>query len=154
MATSLGPGITVASFSDGGPLGWFKGRPTLKALAVVKHTRSASGDEGLDSHETEQVRPPSVLLRVCDYLFGVVIDADKQGHDPRFDGRPTLLEIHEFLFNRTRAVRKHLSTQGFKYGQRNDCIAMEILERCARYHILMQHELCDVSGFDQGLNLE
>lgn len=137
------------------PPGWFDGRPSLKALAVVRHTRSASGTAEEDRHEEDAVRPPSVLLRVCDYLFGAVLDADKHGADPRFGGRPpTLLEIHEFVFNRTRAVRKHLSTQGFKEGQRNDCIAMEILERCARYHVMMLHELADSPDFQAGLNLE
>jgi len=119
-----GPGVVVSSSLAGSqnrepikPLGWRSGRPSLKAIAMVRHTRSASSTPEDAAREAAAVRPPSVLLRVCDYLFGIVVDADKHGFDERFDGgRPNLLEIHEFVFNRSRAVRKHLSTQGFKYG--------------------------------------
>ena len=92
--------------------------------AVTKFRRS---DAGAAEITEAQIRCPAALLLAVDFLFQRVLDADRFGPDPRFGGEPpTLFNIHDFLLDRTRAIRKEWSMQNYVSKERNDALIMEV----------------------------
>ena len=89
------------------------------------------GDVGAEETPLELIRCPAALLLTVDFLFQRVLDADHFGADARFgSGRaataPTLFDIHSFLLDRTRAVRKECTLQNFVGKERNSAVVMEV----------------------------
>ncbi|CAM6087046.1 unnamed protein product [Calypogeia fissa] len=114
-------------------------RKTSKDLAVKKFCRTVVASE----LESTDVRPLPVLLRTLQYLLGLL-------DDPEF----TFDIIHNFLFDRTRAIRQELGMQRIL-----DLQTVTIHEEIVRFHILSEHELRDLNRkrskqFDTHLNLQ
>jgi hypothetical protein len=96
----------------------------LRMVKIFK--RSAAGDE---EQLPSDLRPPRVLLRTCEYLF-----------DDLIGNAPSLAKVHNFVWNRTRAIRRDFSIQ--QVSKPDDLrIAIECYERIARFHILSLHDL-------------
>jgi hypothetical protein len=123
------------------PHGW-----TLRDTAVKRFRRSAA-DFKLDIPEL--VRPPIVLERVCGYLEEWVMERDRQGEDPRFGGGvPPPLDVYQFIWDRTRMVRKDFILQNFVgTGGKCNAIAVRCHERIARWHTLCEHQLSHLHDF-------
>lgn len=92
--------------------------------------RSAAGDE---EQLPSDLRPPPVLKRTCDYLFNELIG-----------NAPSLAKVHNFVWNRTRAIRRDFSIQQLSKPE-DLAIAIECYERIARFHILSLHELAQAT---------
>nr|XP_002130399.1 germinal-center associated nuclear protein isoform X2 [Ciona intestinalis] len=108
-------------------------------LAVKEYSRSSADQEEALSHE---LRPTKVLRLTMDYLLTHIIDSID---------RDRIADWYDFLWNRTRAMRKEISIQ-----QSNDVYAVQVTEECARFHICCAHELCeeDRHNFDPKINNE
>ena len=138
---------------------------TLRETAVKRFRRSAA-DFKLDIPEL--VRPPHVLERVCGYLEEWVMERDRQGLDPRFGndsgngfglgngnanrnvqvGTVPPLDVYQFIWDRTRMVRKDFILQNFiGTGGRCNAIAVRCHERIARWHALCEHQLSHLPDF-------
>ncbi|KAI5062046.1 hypothetical protein GOP47_0022585 [Adiantum capillus-veneris] len=112
---------------------------TSRDLAVKKYTRTAEKQASL-------IRPISVLLRTMKHLLHLL----DRGYDEE------LLNLHNFLWDRMRAVRMDLRMQHIFNEQ-----AVLLHEQMIRFHILAMHELCEYAkgegfseGFDAHLNIE
>jgi hypothetical protein len=127
--------------SDIHPEGW-----TLRETAIKRFRRSAA-DFKLDIPEL--VRPPHILERVCGYLEEWVMERDRQGDDPRFGGQvPPPLEVYQFIWDRTRMVRKDFILQNYiGTGGRCNAIAVRCHERIARWHAMCEHQLSHLPDF-------
>ncbi|KAL2653259.1 hypothetical protein R1flu_021387 [Riccia fluitans] len=109
-------------------------------LAVKKYTRTAEKDAVL-------IRPLHVLKSTMSYLLSLL----EREHDD------DLLSVHNFLWDRMRAVRMDLRMQHI-FGE--DAIRMH--EQMIRFHIVAMHELCEYvqgeagvsEGFNAHLNIE
>ena len=98
---------------------------------LKRFRRSAAGyDEQLPS----DIRTPTTLLQTMNYLIRYVIG----GSDP-------LGVVHKFVWDRTRSIRNDLSVQQLNQ-EHNVKIAVTILERIARFHILSLHLLSSPSN--------
>nr|CAB3263692.1 germinal-center associated nuclear protein [Phallusia mammillata] len=108
-------------------------------LAVKEYSRSSADQEEALAHE---LRPSPVLRITMDYLLTHVM---KQIDSER------IADWYDFLWNRTRAIRKEISIQ-----QANDPLAVQVAEECARFHICCGHELCEEDRlvFDPKINNE
>ena len=101
---------------------------------VKRFRRSAAGnDEQLPS----DIRPPLVLQRTLEYLFDKVVG-----------GSQPLAAVHKFVWDRTRAIRNDFSIQQLTKVP-DLCIAIDCLERIARFHILSLHQMSK-PGVDHG----
>jgi hypothetical protein len=96
-------------------------------MAATIYRRSAAGD---DEATESQIRCPAALLLTVDFLFQRALDADCFGIDPRMGAVPDLITIFNFVFNRTRSIRRDYSTQNYGAKQRNDALVIEV--RCGR----------------------
>ncbi|EFJ34009.1 hypothetical protein SELMODRAFT_439060 [Selaginella moellendorffii] len=109
---------------------------TTKELAVKKFCRTFSGK----SLKESDVRPLPVLCRTMMHLLRI-LDVD----DYPFE------VVHDFLFDRTRAIRQELSMQRI-----TDKLAVSVYENIVRFHIVSERELRQLrtSGkvFDSHLN--
>ncbi|KAH7431739.1 hypothetical protein KP509_08G063500 [Ceratopteris richardii] len=112
---------------------------TSRDLAVKKYTRTAEKHASL-------IRPISVLLRTMKHLLHLL----NRSYDEE------LINLHNFLWDRMRAVRMDLRMQHI-FNQ--DAVLMH--EQMIRFHILAMHELCEYAkgagfseGFDAHLNIE
>ncbi|KAI2510246.1 SAC3/GANP family [Fragilaria crotonensis] len=124
------------------PVSW-----NLRNTAVKRFRRSAA-DYKLDIPEL--VRPPDVLERVCGYLEEWVMERDRQGPDPRFSTgvAPTPLEVYQFIWDRTRMVRKDFILQNYVgTGGKCDARAVRCHERIARWHAMCEHQLSHIPDF-------
>ena len=124
------------------PAGW-----NLRNTAVKRFRRSAA-DYKLDIPEL--VRPPDVLERVCGYLEEWVMERDRQGADPRFStgAAPTPLEVYQFIWDRTRMIRKDFILQNYVgTGGKCDARAVRCHERIARWHAMCEHQLSHIPDF-------
>jgi hypothetical protein len=122
-------------------------RWNLRNTAVKRFRRSAA-DYKLDIPEL--VRPPDVLERVCGYLEEWVMERDRQGADPRFSTgvAPTPLEVYQFIWDRTRMVRKDFILQNYVgTGGKCDARAVRCHERIARWHAMCEHQLSHIPDF-------
>lgn len=93
---------------------------------VKRFRRSAAGyDEQLPS----DIRTPVTLKMTLDYLMDEIIG-----------GGERLASIHKFVWDRTRGIRNDFSIQ--QVTKKEDVrLAVECLERIARFHILSLHQL-------------
>jgi hypothetical protein len=93
---------------------------------VKRFRRSAAGyDEQLPS----DIRTPATLKMTLDYLLGEIVG-----------GGERLASIHKFVWDRTRGIRNDFSIQ--QVSKKEDVkLAVECLERIARFHILSLHQL-------------
>ncbi|VDK85271.1 unnamed protein product [Onchocerca ochengi] len=110
-------------------------------LTVKEYSRSAADQEEPLPHE---LRPADVLQRTMNYLVGKIAN-----HIPETDEE--LAQWYDFLWNRTRAIRKDITQQMMV----ND-IAVTLIEQCVRLHIFASHRLCELNfnEFDQKMNTE
>ncbi|XP_039735713.1 germinal-center associated nuclear protein isoform X2 [Pteropus medius] len=106
--------------------------------AVKEYSRSSADQEEPLPHE---LRPLAVLSRTMDYLVTRVMD-QKEG---------SLRDWYDFLWNRTRGIRKDITQQHLC-----DPVTVSLIEKCARLHIHCAHFMCEepMSSFDAKINNE
>lgn len=107
--------------------------------AVKEYSRSSADQEMPLPHE---VRPVAVLEKTMNYLLQTVLKMPDEGH---WD------EWYNFLWDRTRAIRKDITQQ-----QLCDTSTVGLIEKCARFHIYCSHRLCELhmAVFDKKINNE
>ncbi|CAL1527063.1 unnamed protein product [Lymnaea stagnalis] len=107
--------------------------------AVKEYSRSSADQEEPLPHE---LRPLPVLVKTMHYLLTEIAD---QGGDGQW------AEWYDFLWNRTRGIRKDITQQ-----QLCDIQVAELLEKCTRFHIFCSERLCeeDMMTFDAKINNE
>uniref|UniRef100_T1IJM7 Germinal-center associated nuclear protein n=1 Tax=Strigamia maritima TaxID=126957 RepID=T1IJM7_STRMM len=108
--------------------------------AVKEYSRSSADQEEPLPHE---LRPISVLSMTMDYLVCNVMDSFEKAENPT--------EWYDFVWNRTRSIRKDLTQQHLC-----DLNSVALVEKCARFHIHCAERLCeeDMISFDQKINNE
>ncbi|KAF6120263.1 minichromosome maintenance complex component 3 associated protein [Phyllostomus discolor] len=108
------------------------------AAAVKEYSRSSADQEEPLPHE---LRPSAVLSRTMDYLVTQIMD-QKDG---------SLRDWYDFLWNRTRGIRKDITQQHLC-----DPVTVSLIEKCARLHIHCAHFMCEepMSSFDAKINNE
>jgi hypothetical protein len=117
----------------------------------VKRFRRSAADFKLDV--PEWVRPPDVLERVCGYLEEWIMERDRQGPDARYEHNqnktPLPLDVYQFIWDRTRMVRKDFTLQNYVGGKSGHCDARAVRchERMARWHCLCEHQLSHIDQF-------
>nr|CCA14720.1 conserved hypothetical protein [Albugo laibachii Nc14] len=122
---------------------------------IVKRFQRSSADHKLDI--AEEIRPPGVLRHTQLYLEQEIMDRETLGLDERFDPprAPEPIELYNFCWDRTRMIRKDFTLQNYRgAGGRVNPIALDVHERIARYHIMCEHELCQISSFVAQQNME
>lgn len=79
-----------------------------------------------------------------DYLLHNIVNRSKQPNE-------NLMEWYTFMWDRTRSIRKDITQQ-----QLSDLKAVELMEKCARFHIHCSSRLCELDrhAFDPKLNDE
>ncbi|KAI1309420.1 Germinal-center associated nuclear protein [Halotydeus destructor] len=109
--------------------------------AMVKEYRRAAADE--PDPLAHELRPGPILARTMDYLVCNVLD---RLEEPGLSG-----EWYDFLWNRTRAIRKDITQQHIC-----DETSVDLLEKCVRFHIHAAAVLCeeDLSVYDPKINDE
>uniref|UniRef100_A0A914ZCE7 SAC3/GANP/THP3 conserved domain-containing protein n=1 Tax=Parascaris univalens TaxID=6257 RepID=A0A914ZCE7_PARUN len=110
-------------------------------LTVKDYSRSAADQEEPLPHE---LRPSHVLQRTMNYLISRIAENIPSREED-------LAQWYDFLWNRTRAIRKDL-TQQMMINE----TAVALIEQCARLHIFTAHRLCELglNEFDQKMNTE
>ncbi|KIM28973.1 hypothetical protein M408DRAFT_57133, partial [Serendipita vermifera MAFF 305830] len=93
-----------------------------RKLMVQAFARAAAGN---DLPPLEDIRPPPLLRVTVDYLLDHILV------------RYGIEATHNFIWNRTRAVRSDLTRQ-----RDHSADSIYCLERIIRYHILAFHEVC------------
>ncbi|XP_076363562.1 germinal-center associated nuclear protein-like isoform X2 [Tachypleus tridentatus] len=115
---------------------------SMDQRAMVKeYSRSSADQEEPLSHE---LRPPKILNMTMDYLLCNIMD--------RLNDKTTSPgEWYDFIWNRTRAIRKDVTQQHLC-----DLTSVALVEKCARFHIHCAATLCeeDMSVFDPKINNE
>ncbi|XP_043916221.1 germinal-center associated nuclear protein-like [Protopterus annectens] len=106
--------------------------------AVKEYSRSSADQEEPLPHE---LRPLPVLVMTMNYLVTKVMN----------NGVANLREWYDFLWNRTRGIRKDVTQQHLC-----DPETVSLIEKCTRFHILCAHYMCEepVSSFDAKINNE
>ncbi|CAH1255439.1 MCM3AP [Branchiostoma lanceolatum] len=109
------------------------------AKAVKEYARSSADKEEPLPHE---LRPPHVLTLTMNYLVNNILD---QGRDGNWG------DWYDFVWNRTRGIRKDITQQLL-----TDHTAVDLTEKCARFHIHCAHQLCGepMTVFDPKINNE
>lgn len=123
------------------PLEFSNGEPDPHAM--VKEYRRAGADQSEPlAHE---LRPGPVLSRTMDYLMCNIMDRDAET-----DSIPRS-EWYDFLWSRTRAIRKDITQQHLCDQQ-----SVALLEKCTRFHIHCSAVLIeeDTATFDPRINDE
>ncbi|XP_025107552.1 germinal-center associated nuclear protein-like [Pomacea canaliculata] len=107
--------------------------------AVKEYSRSSADQEEPLPHE---LRPLPVLVRTMTYLLKEIA---KTGEDGKW------AEWYDFLWNRTRGIRKDITQQ-----QLCTIEVAGLIEKCARFHIYCSERLCeeDMMVFDPKINNE
>ncbi|XP_078620785.1 germinal-center associated nuclear protein-like isoform X2 [Branchiostoma floridae x Branchiostoma japonicum] len=107
--------------------------------AVKEYARSSADKEEPLPHE---LRPPHVLTLTMNYLVNNILD---QGRDGNWG------DWYDFVWNRTRGIRKDITQQLL-----TDHTAVDLTEKCARFHIHCAHQLCQepMTVFDPKINNE
>ncbi|VDN30402.1 unnamed protein product, partial [Cylicostephanus goldi] len=110
-------------------------------LLVKEYARSAADQDKPLPHE---LRSKELLENTMSYLFQHVLDCPPKNEDD-------LATWYDFLWSRTRAIRKEITQLML-----TDKTAVALIERCARLHILCAYQLCRLSfeKFDQNMNTE
>ncbi|XP_075550896.1 germinal-center associated nuclear protein-like isoform X2 [Dermacentor variabilis] len=108
---------------------------------VKEYSRSSADQEEPLAHE---LRPPHVLRHTMDYLLVHLMDSAS-------GTAPAMGEWYDFIWNRTRAIRKDITQQHLC-----DEVCVALVEQCARFHIHCAAALCeeDMSAFDPKINNE
>ncbi|KAJ1187895.1 hypothetical protein NDU88_004661 [Pleurodeles waltl] len=108
------------------------------AAAVKEYSRSSADQEEPLPHE---LRPTPVLCMTMDYLITHIMD----------QGKDNYREWYDFVWNRTRAIRKDITQQHLC-----DQATVSLIEKCMRFHIHCAHHLCEEprSAFEAKINLE
>ncbi|XP_048239016.1 germinal-center associated nuclear protein-like isoform X4 [Haliotis rufescens] len=114
--------------------------PRADHSRVVKEYSRSSADQ--DEPLPHELRPIPVLVRTMDYLLTEIAD---KGTDGRW------MDWYGFLWDRTRGIRKDITQQQLINRE-----AVELLEKCARFHIFCSERLCeeDMHVFDEKINNE
>ncbi|ESP01125.1 hypothetical protein LOTGIDRAFT_139852, partial [Lottia gigantea] len=113
---------------------------------IVNHSRAVKEYSRSSADQTEplqhELRPEPVLMMTMAYLLREIAD---RGEEERW------ADWYDFLWNRTRGIRKDITQQ--QLCNRN---VVELIEKCARYHIYCSHRLCeqDMMVFDSKINNE
>jgi len=123
------------------PKGW-----NLRNTAVKRFRRSAAAFR-LDIPIL--VRPPVVLEQTVAYMEEWVMERDRQGIDVRYAGTPPSLDVYQFIWDRTRMIRKDFILQNYIAGAGGMCsaVAVRCHERIARWHICMEHQLSHLADY-------
>ncbi|XP_034077413.1 germinal-center associated nuclear protein isoform X1 [Gymnodraco acuticeps] len=108
------------------------------SAAIKEYSRSSADQEEPLPHE---LRPLPVLSMTMDYLVSLIMD---QGHDNYRDW-------YDFLWNRTRGIRKDIIQQHLCCPH-----TVSLIEKCTRFHVHCAHHLCEehMSTFDAKINNE
>ncbi|XP_028404230.1 germinal-center associated nuclear protein-like isoform X2 [Dendronephthya gigantea] len=108
------------------------------AKAVKEYSRSAADKLEPLAHE---LRPVHVLQMTLDYLMSSVMNNSEERWEDWFN----------FLWNRTRAIRKDITQQHLC-----DVQSADLVEKITRFHIFCAHYLCeeDMHSFDPKINNE
>uniref|UniRef100_UPI003AAB6F8D germinal-center associated nuclear protein n=1 Tax=Centroberyx gerrardi TaxID=166262 RepID=UPI003AAB6F8D len=106
--------------------------------AIKEYSRSSADQEEPLPHE---LRPLPVLSMTMDYLVTQIMD---QGHDNYRDW-------YDFVWNRTRGIRKDITQQHLCCPQ-----TVSLIEKCTRFHVHCAHHLCEepMMSFDAKINNE
>ena len=106
---------------------------------AVKEYQRASADQ--EESQPEDLRPSIILLKTVQYLFIELL----QKHDQKLD------EMYDFMWNRTRAIRKDITQQRLC-----DVKTVTVLETIARFHIFSAYHLTGSStaNFEHKYNNE
>ncbi|XP_037120761.1 germinal-center associated nuclear protein isoform X2 [Syngnathus acus] len=106
--------------------------------AIKEYSRSSADQEEPLPHE---LRPLPVLGMTMDYLVTQIMD---QGHD-------SLRDWYDFVWNRTRAIRKDITQQRLCCPH-----TVSLIEKCTRFHLHCAHHLCEepMSVFEVKINNE
>ncbi|KAM9694818.1 germinal-center associated nuclear protein isoform 1-T4 [Trichechus inunguis] len=107
------------------------------AAAVKEYSRSSADQEEPLPHE---LRPSAVLSRTMDYLVSQIMDQTS-----------SLRDWYDFVWNRTRGIRKDITQQHLC-----DPLTVSLIEKCMRFHIHCAHFMCEepMSSFDAKINNE
>ncbi|RDD43695.1 Germinal-center associated nuclear protein [Trichoplax sp. H2] len=110
----------------------------VRAIAVKEYSGSAADK---DEPMPYELRPVKTLSLTMDYIIVKVINGDQRDVGEWFD----------FVWNRTRAIRKDITIQRLC-----DLSSADLVEKCARFHALCGHLLCQESmhTFDMKINNE
>ncbi|XP_056145681.1 germinal-center associated nuclear protein [Lampris incognitus] len=112
---------------------------TVDHMAAIKeYSRSSADQEEPLPHE---LRPLPILSMTMDYLVIQIMD---QGHDNYRDW-------YDFVWNRTRGIRKDITQQHLCCPQ-----TVSLIEKCTRFHVHCAHHLCEehMMTFDAKINNE
>lgn len=121
---------------------------------VIKRFRRSAADYKLDV--PEWVRPPAVLESTVAYIEEWIMERDRQGTDARFQesnavavNTPPALDVYQFVWDRTRMIRKDFTLQNYVGGRKAECNAAAIRchERIARWHALCEHQLSHLDEY-------
>ncbi|XP_072117275.1 germinal-center associated nuclear protein isoform X1 [Mobula birostris] len=106
--------------------------------AIKEYSRSSADQEEPLPHE---LRPASVLKFTMDYLVSRIMDL----------GEGNYRDWYDFVWNRTRGVRKDITQQHLC-----DKMTVALIEKCTRFHIHCSHHLCEepMSSYDAKINDE
>ncbi|TKS67603.1 Germinal-center associated nuclear protein [Collichthys lucidus] len=106
--------------------------------AIKEYSRSSADQEEPLPYE---LRPLPVLSMTMDYLVTQIMD---QGHD-------NYREWYDFVWNRTRGIRKDITQQHLCCPD-----TVSLIEKCTRFHVHCAHHLCEehISSFDAKINNE
>ena len=77
-------------------------------------------------------------------------ERDRQGADPRFPngGTPPPLDVYQFIWDRTRMIRKDYTLQNYVgTGGNCDARAVRCHERICRWHAMCEHQLSHLPDF-------
>ncbi|KAK0398587.1 hypothetical protein QR680_002658 [Steinernema hermaphroditum] len=110
------------------------------AKFITEYSRSAADQEHPLPHE---LRSASALQASMNYILQTMASGHVSSHEAA--------QWYDFVWNRTRAVRKELTQQKIISH-----VAVDILEKCCRIHIYAAHQFCEVEpgAFDQKMNTE
>ena len=73
---------------------------------------------------------------------------DRQGSDPRYEKTPPPLDVYQFIWDRTRMIRKDFVLQNYiGTGGKCNAIAVRCHERIARWHALCEHQLSHIPDY-------
>ncbi|KAG1669951.1 Germinal-center associated nuclear protein [Nymphon striatum] len=111
-------------------------------LAIKEYSRSSADQEEPLPFE---LRPTSVLCMTMDYLICNLMDYLESQSNVRIG------DWFDFLWNRTRAIRKDITQQHLC-----NLKVVALIEKCARFHIYCAERLCEESmmNFDPRINNE
>lgn len=131
---------------------------------MIKEYSRSSADQDLPL--PNELRSLNVLYQTMLYLINDIIPKINASND---DGDFSICSWYDFIWNRTRAIRKDIIIQrlllnggpsssetGENSSQSDDVNAIYIIEQCARFHIMCAYRLCDQSPdiFDFKINEE